>query len=393
MIAQDKGELLSLRSAVETLQTEVARLREALQDAQLRLDRLQRLQGMEHYRFPRTVELFGQTIDLENRALWERMDREFLTLVNDIPQVLLWMKRGNRYFPFIEAQIRARGLPEDLKYVAIVESGLRPEAKSHAGAVGLWQFIPGTGSRYQLRATSWVDERQDPMRSTEAALSYLQDLHRILGDWILAVAAYNVGENRILSEMQRQGVSSYFDLVLPSETERYVFRIAAAKVILSNPPVYGFDLAAEELYASPLAERLKVSVDRGELDLIGLARSGGMTYRALRALNPHLRESVLPQGVFEIYVPAEKAKEFASLVEGRRALMARSEGKASVPAASQPSQARESQARKTTHNVRAGETLWDIAQKYKVNVKSIQEWNQLGGSSQIRAGQQLIIFR
>jgi hypothetical protein len=277
--------------------------------------------------------------------------------------------------------------------VAIVESALRPEAKSHAGAVGLWQFIPSTGSHYLLRATSWVDERQDPKRSTEAALSYLQDLYRIFGDWILAAAAYNVGENRILAEMQRQGVTSYFDLVLPSETERYVFRIAAAKVILSNPFAYGFELAAEELYDSPPVERLEVSVERGELDLIALARSGGMTYRAFRALNPQIRESILATGKFEIYVPADKAGEFASLLEGRRSVMSRGEGKTAGHSPSQPSRAKDPHAGKLTHHVRAGETLWEIAQKYKVNVKSIQEWNQLGGSGQIRAGQQLIIHR
>jgi membrane-bound lytic murein transglycosylase D len=305
----------ALRSSLGELRAEVVRLREALDETRGRLDRLQRLNGMEHYRFPKSVELFGQAVPLESRELWERMDREFLILVNDVPQVLLWMKRANRYFPFAESQLKARGLPDDLKYVAIVESGLRPGAKSSAGAVGLWQFMGATGSQYQLRTTDWVDERQDPFKSTDAAISYLRNLYGLFRDWPLAVASYNAGEGRVRREMERQRVTNFYDLILPSETERYVFRIAAAKVILSNPRAYGFELELDELYTPHSVERLNAIVERGELDLMLLAQNCGMTYRTLRDLNPHIRSSSLPKGEYDIYVPAEKLLEFSSQIK------------------------------------------------------------------------------
>jgi|YNPNPStandDraft_1061719.scaffolds.fasta_scaffold01500_11 membrane-bound lytic murein transglycosylase D len=392
--AEGSGEVAEMRSTIEALRSEIESLRESLRESRAVLERLQRLQGMEHYRFPRSFELFGQRFPLEERSLWERMDREFLVMVDDVAQVLLWIKRANRYFPLVQAQVAARGLPEDLKYVAIVESSLRPEARSHAGAVGLWQFIAGTGERYNLKATSWLDERQDPVKSTEAALSYLEDLYKQFGDWFLAVAAYNAGEERIRREMARQRVNTFFDLVLPSETERYVFRIAAAKVILRDPSAYGFEVTPEDLYAPFKTERLEVQVERGELDMIAMAQACGMTYRALRELNPHIRGDTLPQGRFEIYVPAERAKEFTSFVKAALSRAAHGETKtASVPSTSRKEPARELGARKVSHLVAAGETLWDIAQKYRVNVRALQEWNQLGDRTQIRPGQRITVYR
>lgn len=388
------AEIAVMRSTIETLRSEIEVLKESLRESRTDLERLRRLQGMEHYRFPKSFELFGQRFPVEDRPLWERMDREFLVMVDDVAQVLLWIKRANRYFPLVQAQIAARGLPDDLKYVAIVESSLRPEAKSHAGAVGLWQFIAGTGDRYHLRATPWVDERQDPAKSTEAALSYLQDLYRLFGDWFLAVAAYNAGEDRIQKEMIRQKANTFFDLVLPSETERYVFRIAAAKVILQDPAAYGFELAPDDLYVPLKTERMEVHLERGELDLIALAQGCAGTYRALRELNPHLRGSTLPPGRFEIYVPADKVKECSSLVKAAVSKEARGETKvAAAPGPEKKDAAKESGTKKVFHLVAAGETLWDIAQRYRVNVKAIQEWNQLGDKTQIRPGQRITIYR
>lgn len=388
------AEIAAMKSAIEALRSEIELLRESLRESRVELERLRRLQGMEHYRFPKSFELFGQRFPVEDRPLWERMDREFLVMVDDVAQVLLWMKRANRYFPLLQAQIAARGLPDDLKYVAIVESSLRPEAKSHAGAVGLWQFIAGTGDRYHLRVTPWLDERQDPVKSTEAALSYLQDLYRLFGDWFLAVAAYNAGEDRIQKEMMRQKANTFFDLVLPSETERYVFRIAAAKVILREPAAYGFELAPDDLYLPYKTERLEVHLERGELDLIALAQGCADTYRALRELNPHLRGATLPLGYFEIYVPADRVKECNSAITAAVSKAARGETKvAAAPGPEKKEAAKESGTRKVWHLVVTGETLWDIAQRYRVNVKAIQEWNRLGDKTQIRPGQRITIYR
>ncbi len=341
---------------------------------------------MDRYRFPQTIHLFGQPFPLHRHDLWERMDREFLLTVHDVPQVLLWMKRANRYFPFIQERLWNRGLPEDLKYVAIVESGLRPKARSHTGAVGLWQFIYATGSRYALRRTAWVDERRDPVESTEAALNYLEDLYELFGDWFLAVAAYNVGQGHIKKKIKRQRLTSYFDLVLRSETERYVFRIATAKVILSDPQLYGFELTPDELYEPLKVDRLKIRVERGRLDLVALAQACGMTFRSFINLNPHFRKSYIPRGKYMVYVPPDKEKMALRFIEQWNKGKARNRTIASYEDKYEDKD-------KTIHRVKPGESLWKIAQKYNVYVRAIKEWNQLTDSNHIYPGQRLTIYR
>lgn len=389
-LAQEDPKQKPTQQVLEKMEAEVKLLREKLEQAQERIEKLERLRGIAHYRFPTRLELLGVSLPLERRDLWERMDREFLFLVNDVPQVLLWMKRANRYFPLIEERIRLRGLPEDLKYVAIVESGLRPEARSSAGAVGIWQFIASTGALCQLEITNWVDERQDPVRSTEAALSYLEYLYSKFGDWLLAVAAYNAGEDKVRKEMVRQEVSSFFDLMLPPETERYIFKIASAKLILSDPAAYGFELSPEELYWPFDQQPVELELER-DLELISLGRACGITYRALRHMNPHLRDSWLPKGRYRIYLP----EGLRSCAEGFIG------NKGSSEAARPRLQAGPGKTHSTSqtpresiiHKVREKETLWDIAKKYGVQVKSIQEWNKLSATEKIRPGQRLVIYR
>lgn len=367
-------------SSLEQLQSQVNELERILEESQARLDLITRLYDMDRYRFPKEIKLFGQSMPLQRRDIWERMDREFLFSVHDVPKVLLWMKRANRYFPMIEERLESRGLPHDLKYVAIVESALRPQARSWAGAVGLWQFISSTGRSYRLRKTAWVDERRDPVESTEAALTYLEDLHEMFDDWFLAVAAYNVGEDRIQKALKWQHVTSYFDLVLPSETERYVFRIAAVKVILSDPKKYGFDLPASELYEPLDIEPLEIHVKRGNLDLISLAHACGMTFRSLMDLNPHFRRSFVPKGKYTVYVPVETQEEASKFVQDwnrrRTQYTASSEQKDRI-----------------IHLVKPGETLGGIAKEYGVYVKALKEWNQLKDIDCIHAGQRLVIYK
>lgn len=363
----------SFKNDVKRLREELSRIREALEKAQRDLAQLHSLYGMDRYRFPGSIELFGETIPLQRRDVWERMDREFLLAVHDVPQVLLWIKRSNRYFPFIQDMLRRRMLPDDLKYIAIVESGLRPKARSWAGAVGLWQFISSTGVKYDLRKTDWVDERRDPVESTEAALSYLEDLHEIFGDWFLAVAAYNVGEDRIKKGLKRQRVISYFDLLLPRETERYIFRIATAKVILSDRETYGFELDPSELYEPLKVERADVYVKGRQLSLLSLAKASGMTLRSFMSLNPHFRKSSIPEGQYKIYIPHEKKEDTLSFIKLRNQSQAYSN--------------------KIVHRVKSGETLFKIAQKYGVCVRTMREWNHLKDVNLIHPGQHLTIYR
>ena len=364
-----------LSEEVVMLREEVAKLKGELENTRVRVNQLQCLLGMDRYRFPDDVELFGQKLPLDRSDLWERMDREFLIAVHDIPQVLLWIKRANRYFPMIQRKIREAGLPDDLKYVAIVESDLRPNARSRMGAMGIWQFMPGTGAKYGLLKNRWVDERLDPVKSTDAAITYLKDLYAMFGDWILSVASYNVGENKVKREIEWQKADTFYDLVLPDETERYIFRIAAAKVILADPGGYGFELGPDDLYDPPNVARMNVNVDEGRLDLIALANGIGLPFRHLKELNEHFKGSSVFKGNYAMYVPSDKTEDVKRFIETWKKDPARHES-----------------GEKITHRVRNGETLWEIARKYRVNVKSIQEWNKLGSNSRILSGQKLTIY-
>jgi hypothetical protein len=190
-----------------------------------------------------------------------------------------------------------------LKYLAVAESDLRPWALSPAGALGLWQFMPATARRFGLTVNDQIDQRHLPENLLEAAKAYLKSLHADLGDWPLALAAYNAGEGRIKKAMAEQGVRDYTRLDLPQETERYVYRIAAIKIVLENPEAYGsIAWPPGQAYRPLQLERRKVTVPErsGWPDL---AKAAGCDYKTLRILNPHMRKSVF-SGTYEVRVPA-----------------------------------------------------------------------------------------
>ncbi len=169
--------------------------------------------ALEHSRFPSlissvrigaAVEFCGEPVELENRDVRERLEKELLLTLWDRPQIVLWIKRSNRYFPIIEKMLKEHKMPQDLKYIAVAESALRPHAGSKKGAVGFWQFLKSSGRKYGLDINSEKDERRNIFRSTEAAIAYLKELYDILGSWTLAAAAYNMGEQGLLSEILAQ---------------------------------------------------------------------------------------------------------------------------------------------------------------------------------------------
>jgi hypothetical protein len=252
---------------------------------------------------PDRVVLCGRTFDLSNPAVRERLETEFIIAVNQPAQVALWQRRAREFFPGIEAGLKAAGLPDDLKYLAVAESDLRPWAVSPAGALGLWQFMPGTARRFGLTVNNQIDQRRLPEDLLEAAAVYLKALHAAFGDWSLAMAAYNAGEGRITKAMSGQGVRDYSQLDLPQETERYVYRIAAIKVILEKPEVYGFTAGPpDQSYRPRPSARRKVTVpDRSGWP--ELAKAAGCDYKTLRLLNPHLLGSAF-SGTHEVRVPA-----------------------------------------------------------------------------------------
>uniref|UniRef100_A0A7C3ZC44 Lytic transglycosylase n=1 Tax=Desulfobacca acetoxidans TaxID=60893 RepID=A0A7C3ZC44_9BACT len=264
-----------------------------------------------YYALPDKLTLCGEPVPLNEGVVREALDREFILVVWSRAQTTMWLKRAHRYFPELEKKLKARNLPQDLKYVTLVESDLRHRAQSHAGAMGPWQFMTSTAQRFRLQVNPEVDARFDFGQATDAALDYLRDLRRQLGSWALALAAYNCGEGRVKKEMDLQQVNNYYHLALPEETERYVYRIAAAKIVVESPRTYGFDLPAEALY-EPLEYEEAEAVLTQEIMVRSLAAACGTYYKFFKEeLNPWIKGASLPPGVYRFKIPKGSAARFA----------------------------------------------------------------------------------
>lgn len=278
-----------------------------------------------------------------------------------------WLQRRSRYEALITAKLEERGMPRDLLYLAMVESGFNPRAWSHASASGLWQFISGTGRRYGLQDTWWEDPRRDPVRATDAALDYLQDLYNEFGDWHQAMAAYNCGEGRIRRHLRADPEMTYWDMPLPKETRYYVPKILAAMIIGRNPQVFGFN--PEQMAHDPL--RFDTVTVTRTLPLSGVAKAVGVSEDSVKNLNPALRRWSTPPGKtsYTLYLP-----------EGSRELfLANLDRIDTVPALSLQ-----------RHRVERGQTLSSLAARYGVTVTDIRAANGLHGNL-LRVGQVLTI--
>jgi hypothetical protein len=240
---------------------------------------------------PTSVTFGGQTIDLRRYDLRERFDRELMAMMYMHSSSLILLKRANRYFPVIEPILKANGVPEDLKYLACIESHLDPKAISSAKAAGMWQFMPETARQYGLEVNDQVDERYHVVKATEAACRYLNYAFSLYGNWASAAASYNTGYARITRELDRQKAGNALDLWLVEETQRYVFRMLACKTFMEHPRHYQFYLKREQLYA-PLA--LKDTVVTGPVaNWVDLATALGISYYDLKAHNTWIRSDSL----------------------------------------------------------------------------------------------------
>lgn len=239
---------------------------------------------------PEQMDFAGEEVPLNDSDVRERMDRELLVNTYWQSNALLIFKRAHKYFPIIEPLLAKYGIPDDFKYLAIAESGLENNS-SPAGAAGFWHFLKGTGKEYGLEINEYVDERYNLELATKVAADYLKDSKNKFGSWTLAAAAYNAGNGGINKQLTRQKVDSYYDLLLNSETSRYVFRILAFKEILSNPKKYGFNFREKDLYA-PIPTR-KVKVDTSVSDFADFAKKFDINYKILKLHNPWLRDSYL----------------------------------------------------------------------------------------------------
>jgi membrane-bound lytic murein transglycosylase D len=287
----------------------------------------------------------------------------------------MWLSRSQRYRAMIRDALRAQGLPEELAFVAMIESGYNPLAVSRAGAKGLWQFMAGTARRYGLRVDQWVDERFDPEKSTTAAAAYLRDLHQQFGSWALAKAAYNAGEVKVVRAIKALGTTDFWTLAgsrfLKQETKEFVPAIHAATVIGMDPTRFGFELVS----LPPLATEA-VTVP-GATNLRALALASGLPADAIRDLNPVLVRGVTPPGrTYRLNIPASTTDSVMAALAPKRVPTRRSKAGPAVASAD-------------VHVVRANETVGGIAKRYGITVADLVRWNGLDAAGRIRPGDRL----
>ena len=259
---------------------------------------------------PSEIVFCGERISLEPFQVHENFDRELSSFTYLHSTTMLLLKRANRFFPIVEPILRENGIPDDFKYLAVIESNLDVRATSSARAVGLWQFLESTGKQYGLTVTPTVDERRHVEKSTVAACKYLKDAYKKYNDWSLVAASYNGGMGRITDELNKQQADSYFDLWLVEETTRYVYRIMAIKQIFENPYKYGFVLKPENLY-KPMQYK-EVSVSQDIADLADFAKKQGVSYGDLKRYNVWLRDRKLVTGgkTYKIKIPNANAVSY-----------------------------------------------------------------------------------
>jgi len=239
---------------------------------------------------PENLEFSGEALPLADPEVFERMDRELLVNTYWQSNGLLMFKRANKFFPTIEPILEKYGVPDDFKYLAVIESGLT-NAVSPAGARGFWQILKITARENGLEVNTNVDERYNLEKATEVACKYLLKAKKQFGSWTLAAASYNAGRAGISKRLKAQNVDTYYDLLLGEETGRYIFRIIALKEILNAPTKYGFNFRAKDLYKT--IPTYKVQVDTAVTDFVEFSERFGITYKILKTHNPWLRESHL----------------------------------------------------------------------------------------------------
>ena len=249
-------------------------------------------------KIPNSLSFAGEKVPTELDDIKERMDRELLVNTYWQSNGLLLIKRAHKYFPLIEPLLKKYGIPDDFKYLAVAESGLENNS-SPAGAAGFWHFLKSSAKEYGLEVNQNVDERYNLEKSTKVAAEYLKKSKKRFGTWTLAAAAYNAGNARIARNLKKQQVTNYYDLLLNSETSRYVFRIVALKEVLSNPKKYGFEFEEDDLYNLPDIKTVKV--DTVITNIASFAKKFKTNYKELKLNNAWLRENKLNNKSRKLY--------------------------------------------------------------------------------------------
>ncbi len=256
------------------------------------------------YTIPDSLSFAGERVPLENPMIYERLDNALAHLVYRHARTSQNLKRAHRWFPEIEAIFKAKQIPDDFKYLAVIESNLQ-NLISYKGATGFWQLMPATARNYGLEIREEVDERYHPIKSTRAAVQYFQEAYQIFENWTLVAASYNMGMAGLKKRLKQQQADSYYDLYLNAETSAYVFYALATKCIFEHPEKYGYDLQIPEIYRAPNFQKIKV--EQSIPDLIQFAQQENISYATLKYHNPWLRSTALtiqkPTQYYEILVP------------------------------------------------------------------------------------------
>lgn len=343
------------------------------------------------------AELKGPTFDIPV-TLNEKVETYIHYFTNRFREKFsTWLVRSEIYLPMMKKTFKDKGLPEDLTYLALIESGFNNKAYSRAKAAGQWQFIKGTGKRYGLRIDKWIDERRDPEKATEAAANYLSDLYAKFNDWHLAAASYNAGEGKIGRAIIKYKTVDFWQLsqkknrYLRTETKDYVPKLIAAAMIAKEPAKYGFDDISS---SQPLAYE-KVYINR-IMDLRDIAKAAECDPEDLRILNPELKTNFTPPNYpgYELKVAIGKK----ALLEDRMASIAPASEKAAMKECSISNREDGHKRHKASHGknfisyvVKEGDTLREIAAKYNVQTKVLSSWNNLLGRT-IKKGDKLKIY-
>jgi len=318
------------------------------------------------------IDFCGEPVDLTSQEVRERLEKELLLTIWDRPQVVLWIKRSTRYLPIIEKMLNENEMPDDLKYVAIAESALRPHVGSSKGAIGFWQFLESTGKNYGLRVNADIDERRNIFASSLAAINYFKDLYKMLGSWTLSAAAFNMGELGLQAEIVSQKTNDYYQLYLPLETQRYIFRIVSAKIILSDPQRFGFQFTDQDLYPPLSFDRIHVECFQ-DTPIQIVAQAANTHFKAIKDLNPEIRGHFLAAGMHSLLIPIGAADGFyARFKELVQQWVAENHERVYV--------------------VKEGDNLTTIAERFNVPLPALLIWNRRDGKKPIHPGDQIVIY-
>jgi len=314
---------------------------------------------------PNQLFFCDELVPIDQEDIYDRLEKEMIVNTYWHSKTLLTYKRSKKYFPIIEEILKDNNMPDDLKYLVVAESGLE-NATSPAGAKGFWQFMKKTGQQYNLEINSEIDERYNLVKSSKAACKYLQYLYDMFNDWTLAAAAYNMGENALKRNIQKQKVDNYYDLKLNNETSRYIFRIVAIKTIFESPENYGFYISDYNFLNYP--ETRIISISESIYNLAEYALSIGVNYKIIKNYNPWILNN---------QININNGKSYDLLIPNKKNVKINSKVNFDT----------------LYHKVQRNEDIYQISRKYNIDVSKLLYWNNILPTEKIKKGDKIIIIQ